>query len=258
MSDPQRRPLFVAAPSKATPDCFVSIAGPDRPTLVAIHGISRNAAEVATRLAAHPVFAHTNIVAPLFERKRFGKYQQLLARRSGEASADQALFALLSDLARDRHIPVDKVMLFGFSGGAQMAHRLAMLQPSRVTRLCAVSAGWYLWPDRSLRYPLGMGEGCPSEATDEAYLEIPMTIIVGERDTRIDPSVRQDASIIALQGPDRVARASAWTSAIRDRAIALGKTPLARLVKLRNGTHDFGQCAREAALLDHAAQALMA
>lgn len=258
MSRPLRRPLFVAARSKTTPDCFLSVAGHDRPTLVAIHGISRNAAEVATRFASHPAFARTNIVAPLFERKRFGKYQQLLARRSGEASADQALFALLSDLAKDRCIPVDKVMLFGFSGGAQMAHRLAMLQPDRVTRLCAVSAGWYLWPDRSLHYPFGLGEGCPTEASDDAFLDIPMTVIVGERDTRIDASVRQDSPIVTLQGPDRVSRASAWTRAIRERAVAKGKTPLASLVTLRNGTHDFGQCARDAGLIDHAAQALMA
>lgn len=246
---------FIGASSAQAPDCFISVAGPDAPTLVAIHGISRNAAEMAMRFAAHPAFARVNIVAPLFERRRFGRYQQLLARRGAEVPAHQALFALLAELTEQRGIADGKVMLFGFSGGAQMAHRLAMLHPERVMSLCAAAAGWYLMPDASLPYPYGMGEGWMGDAEIAAFFDVPTTVIVGDRDTRIDDSVRQDAMIVSLQGKNRLRRSQKWTRLMQKHANMLGKSPNINLVTIHNGSHDFGQCARDSGLLDHVADA---
>jgi pimeloyl-ACP methyl ester carboxylesterase len=252
-----RKVDFLPARLPGVPDCFLSIAGPGSPTLVAIHGISRNAAELATRFAQHPAFQDVNIVAPLFERERFGKYQQLLARRPGETPSDEGLFALLADLASRKGLAQGKMLLFGFSGGAQMAHRVMMLHPERVDRLCVASAGWYLLPDPDLPYPYGFGEGCPVAASGSAYLDVPTTVIVGDRDIRIDEAVCQDAMIVSRQGRNRLQRARAWIALLADRSRALGRAPRARLVTLESGTHDFGACAREAGLIDRAAEALL-
>lgn len=253
-----RKVSFVASRSSSTPDCFISLAGSAVPTLVAIHGISRNAAELATRFASHHAFRDVNIVAPLFERDRFGKYQQLISRRPTETRADEALFALLADLTERNGIATDKFLLFGFSGGAQMAHRLMMLHPKRIDRLCVASAGWYLLPDVDLAYPYGFGDGCPAAARGNDFLDVPTTVIVGDRDIRIDEAVCQDSAIVSRQGKNRLQRARAWVQLLADRSLASGRQPRARLVTLESGTHDFGACAREAGLIDQAAKALLA
>ena len=252
-----RRVDFVPGISTKIPDSFTAIVSPDAPTVVAVHGISRNAAEIATRFASHPQFRDVNIVAPLFERPKFGKYQQLLARRSRETPADEALFALLDTLKLNSAPHNRKFSLFGFSGGAQMAHRMAILYPERVSRLCAVSAGWYLMPDAELAYPYGIGIGCPRPVQPGAFLTVPTTIMIGNRDTGVDASVRQEPVIVTSQGKNRLRRSRTWVKTINDLVAAQGKTPIANLIMLENGTHDFGQCARETPLLDHAATALL-
>jgi dienelactone hydrolase len=251
-----RRVEFIPAPSPDTPDCFVSFAGPHAPTLVTIHGISRNAAEMATRFALHAGFAEVNIITPLFERSHFGKYQLMQTRKAQKTNSGQALFNLLQHFEAQGEIGAGKVMLFGFSGGAQMAHRLAMLYPERVSRLCAASAGWYLLPDRDLPYPYGLGEGCPVAVTD-GFLDVPTTVLVGSRDTRIDASVRQDPVIVQKQGRHRRQRADTWVRLMTDQALARNQAPNVKLVTLENVSHDFGLCVREANLLDHAAAALL-
>lgn len=239
------------------PDCFLSIAGSTAPTLVAIHGISRNAAEIASRFASHSSFDAVNIIAPLFERKRFGKYQLLQSRSSKKPSSDKALFRLLDHLATEKGIDITKVLLFGFSGGAQMAHRLSLLYPHRVSRLCSTAAGWYLIPDPVLAYPYGLGDGCPVKSVDNAFLDVPTTIIVGSRDTRIDASVRQDPDIVSRQGRNRLDRGRAWVQIMFNLACAAGKEPKVELVTLENGSHDFGLCVRDSGLLEFTSNALL-
>ncbi len=258
LRQPNRRVEFLPAPSPDLPDCFVAIAGPKAQTLVAIHGISRNAAEVAARFADHPAFRDINVVAPLFERERFGKYQLLQARKAHKFASDRALFELLRRLETSAKIATEKLLLFGFSGGAQMAHRLAMLHPRRIDRLCVASAGWYLLPDPETPYPYGLGGGCPVAVSGDDFLDVPMTVLVGSRDTRIDASVRQDPLIVDRQGTNRLRRARVWVKLMNERAAARGKAPNATLQTLEHGSHDFGQCVREAGLLENVATALLA
>ncbi|HQS68070.1 MAG: hypothetical protein B7Y36_08960 [Novosphingobium sp. 28-62-57] len=247
---------FIASTAPEMPDCFVSIVGPDAPTMVAIHGISRNAAEIATRFSQHPAFAGVNVIAPLFDAARFGKYQQLRTLKEGQTASDVALFCLLDHLAAQHGINTGKVAVFGFSGGAQMAHRLAILRPSRIRAVCAAAAGWYLLPVLDLPYPYGLGQGCPAAWDRDATLRIPMTVIVGSRDTRVDESVRQDRLIVAHQGTNRLRRARIWTQVMRKHAAQCEDSESISLITLENGSHDFGQCARETELLNFVSAAL--
>lgn len=250
-------PTFRPAPSKQMPGSFVANARPGQNVLVAIHGISRNAAEIATRFAAHPAFAHTTIIAPLFTPKPFGKYQQLMARRRGETPSDKALIALLEVFARDLDISTDRVRMFGFSGGAQMAHRFAMFHPERVSRLCVASAGWYCLPRTDLAYPYGIGGPAGEALVTPQFLDIPTTVIVGNRDVRIDESVRQDAAIVAHQGKNRLRRAHRFAQALTDYAQQQGRPANVRLLTLPNVSHDFTACVSEGGLLAAAATALL-
>lgn len=250
-------PTYRAAARPGEPECFIANARPGQPVLVAVHGISRNAAEMVMRFAAHPAFAGITVVAPLFTREGFGKYQQLLARKHGQTPADTALIALLGTLADDPGIAAARIRLFGFSGGAQMAHRFAMRHPQRIERLCLASAGWYCLPRTDLPWPYGIGDGAGGALVGPDFLDIPTTVIVGNRDTRVDASVRQDPEIVAHQGRNRLRRARCYVRALHAAAEALGKPGRARLLTLQGISHDFGQCVAEGDLIEIAAQNLL-
>ena len=248
-------PRFVAGQTAAIPDAYVVPRGPGAPILFAVHGISRNAAEMATRFAEHPRFAGWTIVAPLFEKARFGQYQQLLAS-PGQTRSDLGLLNLLDAMTDQFGLDCQRLSLFGFSGGAQFAHRFAMLHPRRVRSVVAVSAGWYLMPDADLPWPYGLGEGAPVAVDRMAALGVPMTVVVGDNDLRIDGSVRQTPIINTLQGETRLRRAKRWAKAMRKAAEFDGCKSAVELRLLSNGVHDFGACARGTNMMDITARAL--
>jgi predicted esterase len=257
MAEEIRKVSFIESPDRDVPDCFISIVGPAAPTLVAIHGISRNAAEMAARFAGHRAFAGVNIVAPLFDRARFGKYQQLTVNKNRETLSDRALFKLLNRLTVDHGINTHKILLFGFSGGAQMAHRIAMLFPSRIQALCAAAAGWYMMPDRLTPYPYGLADAIGEPGHAEAFIHIPTTVVVGSLDNRIDDNVCQDARVIDKQGRTRLRRARVWSGEMANYARSLGHPSNIELVVLDGGSHDFGQCVLKAGLIETVAKALL-
>lgn len=236
---------FIASPAPGVPDHYLYLppgmadASPAQlarlPVLVMVHGISRNAAEQVLR-ASQSSLAGMAIVAPLFERRAMGRYQLLGHGRVGVA-ADAALLALLDRL---RHIGLDtrRVNLFGFSGGAQFAHRFALFHPHRVARLCVAAAGWYTMPDPVLPWPLGL-RAAPRPADLPAMLALPTLVIAGRGDNMRTASLNQSPAIDAVQGRHRLARAMAWTDAVSSAARAHGLPPPARLVVVPASRHHF-------------------
>lgn len=258
-------PRFRPSSGAGIPECFIANAAPGQKVVVAVHGISRNAAEIAMRFAAHPAFAKTTIIAPLFSKEGFGQYQQLQIRKPGQTAADAGLIRLLDALAPDLGDAAARFALFGFSGGAQMAHRFAMFHPERITRLCVVSAGWYCLPRTDLPWPYGIGAsegeviegGTATALVGPDFLDIPTTVIVGNRDTRVDASVRQDALITEHQGRNRLRRARCYVRAAGAYADSFGKSARPQLLTLHGMSHDFTQCVTEGSLVEIAAQNLL-
>lgn len=75
----------------------------------------------------------------------------------------------LSEVHRRTGAPVNKILIFGFSAGAHLAHRLALWKPDRVEAFVAYSAGW--WSD-------------PTPALGG----VPALIMCGESDERYEPT----------------------------------------------------------------------
>jgi len=218
--------------------------------LVAIHGISRGAEEIAEAFAAQAAAQGRTVIAPLFDEEAWSGYQRLVSPKR----ADLALMALLDDLTLSGVAEAGRVDLFGYSGGAQCAHRFAMLHPQRVRRLSACAAGWWTFPDAAA-FPYGVGGaadgwGARVAAALPEFLRLDITVSVGGDDARPDPAMRSAPAVDAQQGRSRLERARRWVEALRAAAAARGlPAPKVSFTVLPGAGHDFPDCAR-AGLVD--------
>lgn len=250
------RLVFRPAPHDGALACW--IAWPDRVdpsarVLVAVHGIRRGAQEQAALFAPQAAALGRIVIAPLFDAQRWPRYQRL-----GD-SADTALLDLLEGLGDDAVTPIDRSVRFdlcGFSGGAQFAHRFAMLHPERIGRLSMASAGWYTFPDNA-PYPYGLGPPRGSGARTarmqsrfEQFLRLPIDVYVGERDNRRDANTRSGDDVDRQQGRDRRTRASRWSEALAIEAGVRGIVPRIQFVVLPGCGHSFRRCAQRGGLVD--------
>ncbi len=224
--------------------------------LVAVHGISRNDAEIAEEFAPLADRYDSVLVVPRFDAHAFPDYQRL--GRRGPA-ADRALQRLLDRLIAQGTIAPGKVFLFGHSGGAQFVHRFAMAHPARVARYVASAAGWYTLPDPELAFPFGIG-AC-AERPDlafrpEAFLAVPGQVLVGARDVRTGPSLRRSGTLDAAQGTTRLQRARHFVAAMEQAAAARGMAAPLRLATVADAAHRFSGLARRGGIVALAGAAL--
>lgn len=215
------------------------------PPLVAVHGIRREADAQAEFFGDRATALGRPVIAPLFEQTRWPRYQQ--AVRKGRA--DLALLRLMTELQDAGVWRTRKFDLFGFSGGAQFAHRFAMLHPGVVSRLITSSAGWYTFPDDAA-FPYGLAPR-PGRSDSWAprltarldqFLALPMHVCVGAHDNSPDPNTRTGPEINAQQGLHRRARAMRWAEAVRSTAQARDIPSSVEFVALPSCGHNFRNC----------------
>lgn len=257
VSEAQWRIVFRPARREGSLSAFIVV--PDRlqafrPPIVAVHGLARDAREQA-RLLARAAAAHGQVViAPQFDEATWKRYQQVVVR----GRADLALIALLAEIRAEYPIMTDKVVLTGFSGGAQFAHRFAMLHPGLVQRLVSTAAGWYTFPNAA-PYPYGLGDrASPGSAWAETFaanldefVRLPIKVVVGAFDNVPDATLRRAAEIDDVQGTDRLTRARRWGDTLRTTATARGLEPRISLHILEDCAHDFAMCVRIGGLDRH-------
>jgi poly(3-hydroxybutyrate) depolymerase len=225
-----------------------STGGSGAPLLVAIHGISRNSREQAKRFSDLAETHGVVLVAPHFSEDRFSDYQRL-GREGRGTRADLALANIVEEVAWLTKAATTQFYLFGFSGGAQFAHRYAMGYPDRVAGAVIAAAGWYTFPDAQQRFPYGIrpNKELPKVRFDpEEFLRIPFTVIVGEHDTEAD-GVRRTERVDTQQGTTRIDRARNWVAAMQRAAQTFGLPTLVAFQMIRGGSHSFED------LMDHSA-----
>lgn len=236
---------------------------PSCPPLLALHGISRNAAAISTRFAPTCLARGQVLIVPHFSGEHWPHFQQI-----GAVRADRALLELLSNVQDLGFAQTGKIDLFGYSGGAQLAHRFAMLYPNRIDTLHVAAAGWYCLPETSLAFPmglgLGLGFGCdltsPNHALNrktirnqqiaslarvqlDTFLKLRFRIYVGERDDARDPALRQSPLLDLAQGKTRRDRARTYVQSLCRAAQDVGITPDVALCELPGCAHSFRECA---------------
>lgn len=250
------RVLNRPAQSEGSLSCWLVLPGDmaaDRPPLVAIHGIRRDARAQAILLRTIAIEQRRPIIAPLFDETHWRKYQLAVLKKR----ADSALLTLMREL-RDLGIwRTDTFDLSGFSGGAQFAHRFAMLYPDLVSRLSVASAGWYTFPDAA-PFPYGLGPrrsgkrkpgiepriewGSCIAGDFERFLKIPIQVFVGSEDSLQDMNLRSGPDIDRQQGNNRIERAHNWAEALRIAARSRGIEPDISFTILHGCAHNFRRC----------------
>lgn len=217
LQDDWRQRYFVYVPHERRPE---------RPLLVAIHGISRNAREHAEQFSSVAERYGVTIIAPLFDEQRFPDYQRL-GRRGRGARADLMLGRIVDEFATFIGADARRFCLFGYSGGGQFAHRFALAHPHRVVAYAVAAAGWYTLPDQSQRFPMGTGgssrlTGITFDADE--FLTVPAAVFVGERDIYAGSALRQNERLREEQGENRFDRGRHWvqemTRAARHQCLA--------------------------------------
>jgi pimeloyl-ACP methyl ester carboxylesterase len=188
-------------------------ARPQQPPLVFVHGYARRAEEHALALLPLCERLGCTLLAPHFSREDHPRYQRLGRGRDGQR-ADRLLNLCIEQCLGEAAPPI---ILAGFSGGAQFAHRYTMAHPERVERLIAVAAGWYTLPDSAARYPLGLRTQRTLRGyslNPERFLSVPASVLVGSEDLG-KHNLRQGADLDRLQGRTRVQRARSWVAHMR-------------------------------------------
>lgn len=222
--------------------------------MVCIHGISRNAKEQVKAFSQQAGEEDCIIVAPYFSKKYYPGYQRLQMGSAGFTSAE-ALNTILCDIKKRYAINTEYFSLFGYSGGAQFAHRYAMLYPERISRLIIASAGWYTFPDRHQKYPFGLKSTQDFSADLSknigAFLKLKIRVLVGELDNVNDPGLNRSKKINRQQGYHRLERANRWVHALQNLCHEMGAASDLRLITIRGCGHSFESCERLGNISNH-------
>ena len=235
-------PVLVYVPSRLS----------DNPRiLVSVHGVSRNAAEHVELFRHLADWYGVVVVAPTFGADLFPDYQRL-GRKGKGPRADLALIRALNEIGAKTGWNTAKIDMFGFSGGAQFAHRFAFVHAQRVRRLVLGAAGWYTMPDLSQGYPYGCADAAGLEGARlniVAAVQLRTLVMVGEHDDRPDDAeLNRSKRVRRVQGRSRIDRARNWVAAMSAFAHDLGVASEIEFVELRGVDHSFHEAVTNGSL----------
>ncbi len=181
-------------------------------TIILVHGISRNADEIMESFISHADKNNSLLIAPIFTKEYASDYQRLGRRGKGPRS-DYLLRSVISEVYENIGMTFKPFYLFGFSAGAQFAHRYAFAHPTDVIKVALVAAGWYTLPIKRIDYPIGLKLG--NQFNDIVFeplrfLRTRFKVYIGENDLSRDKGFNKKKLIDELQGDTRVIRAENW------------------------------------------------
>ena len=223
--------------------------GRGAPVLVSVHGISRNAREHAKLFSSYCERYGVVLIAPRFDVDNHPDYQRLGRAGRGER-ADLALNQIICEVGAMTGAFTGSVFLFGYSGGAQFAHRYAMAHPECVARAVLASAGWYTFPDTRRRFPYGIRPTRKLSDTrfdPEAFLRVPIDVLVGSNE-RETGNLCLSKRVNRQQGKTRNERAHRWVEAMQATAAAFHLKPLVTIEDLADSRHSFRRCMKRSGL----------
>jgi len=193
-------------------------------------------------------FAESNaaiVLVPAMGAGEFAGYREMFGRR---IDADEYVNTLVDRSAGPLINGFEgRFALHGHSAGGQFAARYLVTHPSRLHHAILSAPSTYPFPDAKIAWPNGMGaviRDAPSGARAgklyssdpggwlRAASEVPVTVLVGSRDTETRPASP------GQPGTTRLDRAKAWVRAMTRLAESSKKTSTVRLVIEPGLDHD--------------------
>lgn len=221
---PAREVSYPALPERPAYTVYFP-EGPDVPrqTVVALHGMGGSGPGLASQLLGTARANGWVLVAPTIP---YGEWRDPV-QLTGEELRLMPQINNLIDYARDEAgVQMEgRVMLFGFSRGAQAALRFSMLYPDRVEAVAALSAGTYTLPVKSVLtasgpalapLPFGVAdlEQLAGRGIDQFRMSgVRYLIEVGANDNRDGDVPRQWDPFV---GKNRVERAARFAAVLND------------------------------------------
>lgn len=190
-------------------------------------------------------------MVPIFTAGQHRDYQRL-GRRGRGVRADRLLDRCLAEIVSLTGADATEFYLFGYSGGAQFAHRYVMAHPHRVARAVVGAPGWYTFPDHRQRYPYGIRPNrrlADLNFNPERFLRVPIDVLIGREDTG-SSNLRRTRRLDAQQGANRLERARNWVAAMREAAGMYGLPPAATLTEVDGADHSFSRFCRRGGLVE--------
>jgi predicted esterase len=201
------------------------------PVLVALHGIGGDGRSSCDGVRAWADRQGWVLVGPTFA---YGDWTNPDAVAGESPRLLPRLAAILDELPERIGHPVEsRVALYGFSRGAQLAERFALLYPGRVRAAVLMSAGTYTLPlpeatvdgrTRSLPYPLGVADVAGRFGRDvdlNTFRRVPFWVGVGSEDN--DPNA-VPAQWTPYLGNTRVERARQFAAILRGLGVSVQQT----------------------------------
>jgi predicted esterase len=186
--------------------------------LLVLHGMGARGDSFAQSLISTADGYNWVVVAPTMP---YRDYMDLAQLTEDDLKISQMLNQLLDSLPSRLGLKLRQhILVYGFSRGAQLAHRFALFHPERVESVVTMSAGSYTLPSTQskeqtlLPFPYGIGDlekflGHPLDW--ESYKRISFWVAVGERDTQPNDVPR---AFDPYLGQTRVERAAAFAKSL--------------------------------------------
>ncbi len=198
--------------------------------LLVLHGFGGQGAPFAQSLIADADHNGWVLIAP--DMPYVCDYTDPLQLMQEDKRLVRDLWAMLDGLPGRLGLKLRQhVLLYGFSRGAQIAHRFALFYPDEVEAVVAMSAGSYTLPQavhpsapKGLAFPYGIGDlkSLTGQSFDSAdFSKITFWIAVGGKDDRPGDVAR---AFDAYNGKTRVERARAFAAALQVQGIEAALT----------------------------------
>ena len=190
----------------------------DSRIVVAMHGFDRAASGFRDVLVSQANRSGQIVLVPEFDKLQFPdadayNYGNVIRQHPSGAPAPRRLwnfgivdrlFEAVRDAVGSRR---QGFGLFGNSAGAQFVLRyFALTEGPAVHAAVAANCGWYMLPDLSIDYPVGMGGLDLDESCLRRYLGRRLIVLLGDADTDSEASDLPRGEAAMAQGPHRLAR----------------------------------------------------
>jgi pimeloyl-ACP methyl ester carboxylesterase len=202
----------------------------EAPLIVAVHGSSRNPKDLRDAYAGFAERIGAFVLAPLFPMDLATtvpdeEYKQLIGDK---VRFDHVLWAMVGELAAATATRFSKLLLFGFSGGAQFAQRLLYVDPERIDAVSLAAPSYVTLPDSATGWWAGLGDfearfGKPVDF--EAMRRVKIQLLCGGADDQpVDIYGAEEAGVDppawAAIGRNRLQRLATLRDAYTRRGIA--------------------------------------